>query len=239
MITLAQQLSPMPGDIASVRIESLFKAYGADYSFLTFWVQQNAGQITACLCRFYGHFTLWANKAADFTELQEFLQIMAGGEIFCAKEAAEKLNFSLQSECIALKCGQNFALPQDTPEISLQRVYDLLLSGRDGPIALPDFADWYPDISHRLRHGCARVAATAHSVALAGYEAQNAAIITGVATEPTVRGQGYGRQAVADLCAALQQQNKQIFVYTTQQVALFYTKMGFVSAGVYCILNSK
>ncbi len=239
MITLAQQLPPMPTDIASVRIEALFKAYGADYSFLTFWVQQNAGQTTACLCRFYGNFTLWANKTADYSELQEFLQVLAVGEIFCAKEIAEKLKFSLQSECVALKCGQDFALPRDTSEISLQRVYDLLLSGRDGPIALPDFADWYPDISHRLRHGCARVAATAYSVALAGFEAKDAAVVTGVATEPSVRGQGHGRQAVADLCAALQQQNKQIFVYTTRQVAPFYTKMGFVPVGVYHILNSK
>ncbi len=239
MITLTEQLPPLPGEIAVVRIQSLFAAYGTKYPFLTFWVQTVAGQATACLCRFYGNFTVWADPSADFAELREFLYVLADGQVFCAQWVAQKLGFAVQSTHIGLKCGHNFTAPAKTEEISLQKVYDLLLLGRDGPINLPPFADWYPDVSHRLRHGCAAVAATPQSVALAGFVAKNAAIITGVAVDPAARGKGMGRQTVADLCGVLQQQNKQIFVYTTQTVAPFYTKMGFLPAGAYSIINTK
>lgn len=237
MICITHRLPPMPLNIASVRIQSLFAAYGTKYPFLTFWQQTNAGQATACLCRFYGHFTLWAKPSADFAELLEFLSVLGGGQIFCSRAAAVKMGFLDATPCVGLKCEARFLPPQETALPPLQQVYDLLLSGADGPIQLPPFADWYPDLSHRLRHGCARVVATPQSVALAGFESKNAAIITGVAVPPSARGQGLGRQAVAWLCGALQAQNKQIFVYTTADVAPFYTKLGFVAEDFYAVVN--
>ena len=119
----------------------------------------------------------------------------------------------------------------------LQEVYRLLSLGVDGPVCLPDFQDWYPDFSHRLRHGCAAFAATPHSVAAAGFVAEQAAIITGVAVDPACRGQGLGAQTVASLCAALRQQEKQIFVYTTPSVVPFYLKLGFQKVEEYTIVN--
>ena len=82
---------------------------------------------------------------------------------------------------------------------------------------LPSFDGWYADVSHRLRHGCCRIAVVHENgrpvaCAMTTAEGGGAALIGAVATHPDFRGRGYASACVAYLTALLQQERRQVFL---------------------------
>ena len=108
--------------------------------------------------------------------------------------------------------------------------------GSDGDIFIPDYSEWYADLSHRMRHGTAAATLLEGSAALAGFVGENAALITGVSTYSDHRGKGEGRAAVLRLAAALYP--RKVFAEATENTAKFYEKCGFERSQILCRARS-
>ena len=100
--------------------------------------------------------------------------------------------------------------------------------------AMPPFADWYTDMSHRLRHGCGKAVGiyegdTLVSTALVTLATDKVGIIGGVATLPQSRGKGYAHTLVSALAGDLQRAGKQaLIVPKTSAADTLYRRWGAV-----------
>ncbi|MCI9406228.1 MAG: GNAT family N-acetyltransferase [Oscillospiraceae bacterium] len=100
-----------------------------------------------------------------------------------------------------------------------------------------DFAPWYCEVSHKLRHGLGRllgVLADGTVVSTAGIYHQNggAALISSVASSQPYRGRGYAAALVWALAQAAQNEGKIPFVVCRNPAALrVYRQIGFVPWG--------
>lgn len=238
LISSSAELLKFADDPYYTRIAGVAAAYGFDYSFALFWRQicEETGQVTALIASFDRNLTLCARERADFDELAEFLGAIGGESLLCAAQVGEKLGLSGGQTCTALKFVSTDTPPAQTSEIRLEALYELLISGEDGGIKMPPFEAWYVDLSHRIRHGAARMVALAQdgtpvAAAITSAETHDAALISGVATLPQFRGQGYGRSAVCTLAQILKTEGKTAFVFARDEEKNFYLKCGFTPIG--------
>ena len=102
---------------------------------------------------------------------------------------------------------------------------------------LPQWEAWLPDVSHRVRHGAARIwalqegegySACAMAVALTPQEA----LLGGVAVLPEKRGGRLGSYLAAALCSALSQEGRAVYLFRRAGMhKQFYERMGFAPYG--------
>ena len=112
---------------------------------------------------------------------------------------------------------------------------DVLASELGEP--LPQWEAWLPDVSHRVRHGAARIwalqegegySACAMAVALTPQEA----LLGGVAVLPEKRGGRLGSYLAAALCSALSQEGRAVYLFRRAGMhKQFYERMGFAPYG--------
>ena len=92
---------------------------------------------------------------------------------------------------------------------------------------------WYPDVSHRLRHDCAKIATiydgdTIVSTAMTVAETDTAALIGQVAKDSRYRGRGYAKACINSLI--LRCEGKRLYILPMTDIARsIYESMGFVS----------
>ena len=227
------ELRTLPPSSVSVRIESMNKAYGGSFDFLDFWIQKNETEITAALCRFSGELWILANENADFEELSAFCKVSAP-TVLTDVATAKRLGVTITSEFIEL-CLEPCQRAEGQA-VGIESLYKALIKGSDGDVFIPDYAEWYADISHRMRHGTAAATLLDVSVALAGFVGENAALITGASTDPDHRGKGEGKAAVMQLAAALYP--RKIFAEATENTVKFYEKCGFARSRALCRARS-
>lgn len=234
VITSSAELPAFPDDPCGVRIAAIASAYGFDYSFALFWRQlcEETGRVTALVASFDRNLTICATEDADFAELAAFIGAIGGESLLCAASVGQRLGLSGGQACTALRfVGSDLPCAQ-IGEISYMALYALLQSGTDGGIKLPGFESWYVDLSHRVRHNAARTLAVMQSgtpvaAAIAAYETDEAALLSGVATLPPFRASGYGKAAVCTLSNTLHTQGKAVFVLARAQEVGFYVRCGF------------
>lgn len=115
---------------------------------------------------------------------------------------------------------------------SLPRVYDLLRENFPGISA---FDSWYPDVSHRVRHGNAHISVILDgdlvvSTAMSVAETSTAAVLGQVATHPDFR-----RRGLAGICVKstiFQCKDKELYILPVNLYAQkLYESLGFVIDG--------
>lgn len=233
MISYIEKLSPqdvarLPNGSIKTRILAMYSGYGTSFDFLDFWLQKEGEKITAAICRFEGAAWLLASEDANWEELSSFLKVIAPTLLADAK-TAESLGltpfesfFEVSKEAAE---GQS-----DTKTPPIMQIYDMLMSGADGDIEIPNKTEWYADISHRFRHETAKAAATKNAVALAGFVAEDSALITGVATDSSQRSKGEGKAVLDELLKALCP--RIVYAEATEKAVGFYIKCGFSHSAV-------
>ena len=144
----------------SVRMSALLKAYGTGWRFFALWVQNESG---AVISRLEDTFSVLDCDGADPAELSFFLEFnpyfkrLSGSmsiveklfPLFGSKVKLERVNL-MSFYCNNIPAKQ---FPDLSRQPNLKIVYDIINS------ALPQksgFMPWYSDLSHRIRHGCAR-----------------------------------------------------------------------------------
>ncbi len=222
-----------------VRMAGVLSAYGCGYSFALFWQQTDtAGNTTAWISSLDGNLTLSALETADLPELGEFLRVVGGKSLTCSLELAHALELEIHSTASVLFRRGVREWGKVIPTVSdLKTVFSILQSGAGESMELPDASAFYADLSHRVRHHAARAVLVRDSsdtpvaAAVTSAEAGNAALLSGVATLPEVRGQGYGSAAVERMLESLSSENRDVFVLSRPEQLNFYRRLGFVETG--------
>jgi GNAT superfamily N-acetyltransferase len=160
-------------------------------------------------------------KDGNLEEIWDFIKVISPKRVFTEKE-------NIARSC-DLKVKQVFLkkLPIKeavfTPNVSLKELYDKLLSGQDGDVALPSFENFCGDISHRLRHEGA-VAILRDCGAALCFLFEGGGIISGISVDPTYRNKGFGSQLLNEVCEVT---GGDIFACTNENNKEFYIKNGF------------
>lgn len=219
-------------DECAVRIHSLKRAYGIDVPFIRYYTDDCGG----------------------------LLSIMDGtGVLSCAENVNEWLLFvAMNPEIIRLHCSAAFghrlaessewqgragvvlkyAGSRDVEPSAvcenpyLPHVHALLTECFD-PMTPLDA--WYPDVSHRIRHGCAKIATISDgervvSTAMTVAETDTAAVLGQVATHSDYRGRGYAKACINALISRCKAESLYILPMTEYARSL-YEKMGFIPDG--------
>lgn len=231
-----------PGDPleAAGRILCLAAAYGLSRPFVRFWsgeagafVSLLDGQAVAVPSRTGEGREELAVFLAMQPEIREVRSTAAFGR-FLAERNPETWTGGKTGE--VMTPGEPVAPPARPVEaLTPRELYPLLQSGFGE--GLPPFEGWYPDVSHRLRHGLCRVAgirengipaASAMTVA----EWPGGALIGAVATRPDCRRRGLASVCVTALTAALQAEGRRVLLSPKNDHARrLYARLGFLPFG--------
>lgn len=188
-------------DIFSVKIFSLLEAYGTKYPFIRFYAQKKFGAVTAVMCILDNDITLsFMDALADMQELEEFVSVMGFSTLLCDDSFTIPREYS---SGIIMSSARKIEIPcQYTVVDEYPYLFDLFNFVDYSGV---DFESWYVDISHRIRHGCAK-AVTLNmdgeiiSSAIFSAVHKNDAVLTAVQTKPEFRKSGYGSALVSAMC---------------------------------------
>lgn len=229
------------------RIISYHTAYhGKKYDFLDFWLQRDDSNKAVCaFCKYYSTLIICGNTC-NVKEIEEFIGMIFPSNIIC--DSKLKLNCDyikltgetmlcsaiIDCECITnieymiTKIGSNM--------YSLKNVYNIIFSENGENAMIPDFENYFLDISHRIRHGVAKVYALTNSggqivsTATVLAVSNKTAVIGCVATDFENRNKGYATALVKYVTEKELLNNRTVYLHREKHIAL-YEKIGFNTVG--------
>ena len=219
-------------DECAIRIDSLVHAYGVHATFVRLYADECGGVMSLM----DGVAVLYCCENAE--EWAVFItmnpEIM---RVHCSASFG-KLLTSLGGwqgrEGVVLKyCGAtDMAVYNACENPYLPKVHALLSMCFD---QVPTLNAWYPDVSHRLRHHCAKIASIivddqVVSTAMTVAETDGAAVLGQVATHSDFRGRGYAQTCINSLISRCKDKTLYILPMTDYAQSL-YEKMGFSAEG--------
>lgn len=215
-----------------IRIHSLKRAYGIDASFIRYYADGCGGLLSIM----DGAGVLYCTENVD-----EWLIFVSMNpdvtRLHCSAEVGRQLMASGNwqgREGVVLKYegDRDFAPPTVCETPYLPQVHALLCECFDEMVLLNA---WYPDVSHRIRHHCAKIATILDgekvvSTAMTVAETDLAALLGQVATHSRYRGKGYAQTCINSLILRCKDKTLYILPMTDYAQSL-YEKMGFVPNG--------
>ena len=227
------------GDINAQKAACLYGLYGSDTSLFLCWYQIISGKVTAVLFTFGGTLTVSCTAGAESGEIFDFAKFLGYTEFYCTGACARILGVKPQTErkIMRFSGGQVPVKNNFNSFATLDEIYALLKNGADGEIDLPPREYFYTDISHRMRHGAARVKYCSGAIALTSVENKNFALIGAVCTAPRERGKGLGRAVLSALISELAGENRKVFTVAGKGTTEFYKKCGFTETDTYCLVK--
>ena len=229
------------------RIISYHTAYhGRKYNFLDFWLQRAEGNNAVCaLCRYYSTLIICGNTC-NVKEIEEFIDMISPGNILCDSilNLNCNMNISLGETMLCSKLNNiDIALDSDYRILklnsdmrSLKSVYSLLVKANVQSDMLPDFESYFLDISHRIRHGVAKVYVIADgsgeivSTAAVSAISGTAAVIGCVATDSENRKRGLASFLVKYAAEKELSKGRQVYLHRERKI-LLYENIGFNTVG--------
>ena len=224
-----------------LRIHALQRAYGSDVPFIQFY-SDGEGSLLAIMdgVGFFAPADIVTEEWTCFLAAHPSIQT-----IHCPLKAASAVatdNWSVRTGVVMRYGGNDIATPPEGVCRSpyLPSVYALLSECFDG---IQPFDGWYVDVSHRVRHGCCRIACICDgenivSAAMTVAETEDAAILGQVATAPTHRRRGFAAKCVNDLLARCK--DKLLYILPVDERAQkLYTALGFVPYDFWAELTRK
>jgi ribosomal protein S18 acetylase RimI-like enzyme len=231
----------------TVRIAALLAAYGAASPFFETWMSEDR---LCAVARLDGAGFLAAAPGADPDELAAFFRFGPGfASLTGPVPVVEAVAAALGVPQGCLRRFERLRFERFPPSLlagqlvcgasPLREAYAVLAqAGEADGIA---FDAWYADMSHRLRHGCARAytAGTGRPVSacLVAAESAAAGLIAGVATLPDFRGRGYASSLVLRAAEDLRAAGKCAVLECAQSLLPFYQKLGFATARQTAVLS--
>lgn len=236
---IESDFAAMPvGDECAIRIHSLKKAYGLNVPFIRYYADDCGGLLSVM----DGAGVLSCTQNAE--EWSVFITM--NPDIFhlhCSAELGRQLRKmgSWQGrEGVVLKYAgeREFDTPEAHESPYLPSVHALLSECFDSMASLNA---WYPDVSHRIRHDCAKIATILDdnkvvSTAMTVAETDTAAVLGQVATHNDYRGRGYAKTCINSLISRCKGKTLYILPMTDYARSL-YEKMGFVPVGEWAELQ--
>ena len=214
-------------NLYTVRIKSLAKTYGFDYSFVSFYRQSVNGVCTAVFSILDSDITLAVDtETADIEELFEFFVFRGFSSLLCADDFVLNCDYECgtimkSSQKVLTEAEYNIRELKDFNELS--DLYNFI--GYSGSFDL-----WYADVRRRISKSTVTVYAIYEqnkivSSALLSSVFDKNAVLTGVRTEPSFRNKGYAGALVSKLCGAV---NGAVFLMReNDKNENFYRRLGF------------
>lgn len=222
-------------DPFAVRALAGVLAYGTGQTFAGVWLNDTERLLIG---RTENAVTL-CGECTDREELRVFLE-MIGGEVLLTPAGmlseADLPGWRLHRSGAVLRMIDSVNMQPYVADLSPRYVAQVLADSPSPWIEIGDRDALYVDLSHRLRHGCihARMKywdGVPAACAVTMGETVRAAVIGGVACRPAYRGNGLGRAVLQDLCAALQSEQKAIYLFTGAELVPYYRRNGFAVTG--------
>ena len=230
---------PVSGsDECLIRIAALKHTYGTDAPFIQYFTDSE-GRFVSVMD---GVAIFYAQELTD--EWQMFLQMNPDiRTLHCSGTVGSVLMESAPWQGRVGDVMQYNGIPQETPldvltQPYLPDVYALLEQHFPGMSSLNC---WYPDASHRVRHGCCHIGCIIRenkvvSTAMTVAETPAEAIIGQVATDPRFRNQGMAGTCVNTVIS--QCKGKVLYILPIHEKAKqLYQKLGFVTCGTWAELE--
>jgi ribosomal protein S18 acetylase RimI-like enzyme len=225
-----------------VRVSALLKAYGAGQEFFSAW-HQNYNTV---LARLESSFFICAGEGADFEEIAFFLDFnpyfhRLTGKTQTVEDISACLSHNHKKYRSDFLAGEkNLTGTDDRFEIdaapSLEDVYKVISAAQTKDFTVGDFVPWYVDISHRIRHDCARAYLLKAdnipvSTCIISAESDFAGFISGVATIPQYRSRGFAASVVRRASFDLAECGKLPVLECLPYLTDYYIKLGFKKIG--------
>jgi len=225
-------------DECLIRIAALKHTYGASAPFIQFFTDGRGGFLSVM----DGVAILYTPELTD--EWQIFLQM--NPEIRTLHCSSTIGGLLMETPLWQGRVGdvmQYNGIPQEMPldmctQPYLPDVYALLEQYFPGMSSLNG---WYPDASHRVRHGCCHIGCIIRedkvvSTAMTVAETPSEAILGQVATDPRFRNQGMAGTCVNAVIS--QCKGKALYILPVNEKAKrLYQKLGFVTCGTWAELE--
>lgn len=206
------------------RLKAVAKAYGAGYDFIRFYANGDA--------------TILIGYEDGFTSV-----LLRGDDPSLAAEAAEFVSM-LSREILSnrplplpgyyFEQGGVYSRPLFPPEPvngvteELSAAYPLLSQVFPDTVNKKNYEKWYADLSHRVRHGMSRVFTLPGAASATIYCVENGCLnVAQLGVLPEVRGQGWGRRMLAQLCAACPAADRLLLLSQDAKSDRFYEHLGF------------
>lgn len=233
LITSPDEFAAYGGfDLYYIRIMSLLNAYGTAYSFAAFYAQiDEKGRVTAIISRLDNDFTVSHIDHCDNEEIADFFSLVGFSSILCDDKLILPYNFD-SGTVMKSKYKTDFS----ARGASIDEYPKLMDLFNFEDYSSMDFEAWYVDISHRVRHGCAR----AYTLNVNGEIASSAvfsavyndcAVLSAVRTAPEYRHMGYGSALVSHMTGDVG--GDVYLMRAADKNESFYTRLGFVNYGIW------
>ena len=226
------------GDECAIRIHSLKNAYGLDVPFIRYYADDCGGLLSV----------MDGAAVLSCTQNEEewLVFITMNPDIYslhCSAELGHQLcemgGWQGREGVVLKYAGQrDFTAIGVCETPYLPNVHTLLNECFDSMASLNA---WYPDVSHRIRHDCAKIATILNngeviSTAMTVAETDAAAVLGQVATHNDFRGRGYAKICINSLISRCK--DKSLYILPMNETAhSLYVKMGFIPDGAWAELQ--
>lgn len=176
------------------------------------------------------------NLLSDFCKMTGIKTILCSGEL--------QFSIGCKSDGYILKYnGTNITFTDKKQKIvlcdNLRDIFPLLKNNMNDFASVTDFDEYYVDLSHRVRHGCAASSIVydeenhAVSCAVAPFMCKEGAVISAVCTDEHSRNRGYASCAIYSLIDRIHYFGIENIYLQINDNSLFdfYYPLGFVAAG--------
>lgn len=233
------ELSFLPADAYAARITALFKTYGAEYSFASFWVQRVDDEAVAAIGRVDGNMTLCCTDNADFEELSCFMNAVGYSSLTLDEKNLPQLGLTAakSSYAVEYKGEKDFFDERIKTDFDKKKLYDLLVSCG---FELGSFEAFLSDVCARLNKNTASLAAIGEAdpdaCAFALFEGEKSVLLGAVATRNDARGKGFASALVKSLAG--REKERKVFLFCRNDGLLeFYKRIGFEYAGKWAVIE--
>lgn len=230
----------IPIDECAIRIHALRRAYGIHVPFIRYYADDYGGLLSVMDGTGVLHCTENAEEWVLFISMNPDICCL-----HCSVEIGRRLtaNGHWQGrEGVVLKYEGNCDISVSVPAVCeapyLPHVHALLCQCFD---QIAPLNAWYPDVSHRIRHDCGKIAVIMDgekvvSTAMTVAETDTAALFGQVATHSDYRGRGHAKTCINSLISRCK--GKSLYILPATEIAhTIYTKMGFVPVGEWAELQ--
>lgn len=210
------------------KIASIAASYGFDKSFACFWLDTESD---VAFCMVDGAMLI-SGTILHTEETRSFLKAVGAREILCAVKNAEAMNLPADGTGDVLRklAAEEVGGAAAEENVSIREIFGLL----EETGMVEEFEPFYLDLSHRLRHGGARVITSRDKEGLRGCAvvsaiSEQAAILSAVAVREDCRRQGVGSDLVRRAEAGLG--GKWIYIFRDKdRNREFYKSLGYGKA---------
>lgn len=235
-------------DYFGTRISATALTYGTKYNFAEYWIQWVDDIAVAVLGRLNSNFTLCVIDDSEILEMNQFVTMLYGVEtLFCDEKYAKVISMEILKSGSIMEFRDDCFVCNDAlvsnPTVS--QAYELLKRCKGESISLPNFDEFYVDVTRRLNNNNLHISGCEEqgrlvSVAMTSSETKTTAIISGVATLPQKRGQGFAKKTVKQMLSILLKEKECIALFRLKdENQHFYESLGFNGIGKWIMLTNK